>query len=93
MSEKIDKDLAYNIVDRIENGPGLKSTTRTNIACRGNGKVLVVGLGGMGVGQMVFSDESYRDKPEFNDIPEVDDPKNYYYDMLFGRGLMRIPGK
>lgn len=46
--------LANNVAEFMEDGPGLRITTRTWIAARDdvNGYVLLCGLGGMGVGTM-----------------------------------------
>lgn len=89
----VESAVAENLEGVMRDGPRLHYGLRSAIACRGNGKVLKVGLGAMGVGQMVFSDEGYADKPEFAEAPEVDDPENYLYDVLGGRGLVRKEGK
>ena len=90
---KVEEAVASNLEGVMRDGPRLHTGLRSAIACRGNGKVLVCGLGAMGVGQMVFADDYYRDKPEFADAPEVDDPENYIYDVLGPRGLMRLEGR
>ena len=53
---RVEEAVNANLEGVMRDGPRLHTGLRSAIACRGNGKVLVCGLGCMGGGQMVFSD-------------------------------------
>ncbi len=87
--ERADEALTHNVADVFEHGPRLAWSRKTaEIAIdRPNRRVLVTGLGAMGVGTMWFD---YKDeKPEWADLPEQDSAAG------FGdawRSVFGIPG-
>lgn len=81
--------IEHNMREFFEHGPGLRTTTRTCVVAKSSGKVLIYGLGAMGCGQMVFSDESYRGRDDFREAPEVDDVSLWFFDP-FSMTLRRM---
>ena len=75
--------LEHNLGEFFEHGPGLRYSTQTVIVAKGNGKKLVFGLGGLGVGQMVFTIEPKdQEREDYKAAPEVDDPDNWFFDVM-----------
>ncbi len=66
-----------NLADVLENGPRLNYTKRSFVVARDRhlGRMLLGGLGAMGVGQMWFDDDgSHKDDPTYADAPEAQAP-------------------
>jgi hypothetical protein len=63
----------------MEKGPGLRYSYGTYVVAKDSKtkRVLLGGLGAMGVGQMWFSNASgsYNDRPGYAEAPEQDAPK------------------
>ena len=60
-----------NVDNFLENGPGLRYSYNTWIIAKDPelGKVLVGGLGALGVGEMWLDDKEYKEHPDYADAP------------------------
>lgn len=64
----------------MERGPGLDYRYKSYIVAKDTKRkrVLVGGLGGMGIGQMVFEmDDTHAKRPGFSEAPEMDLPYTF----------------
>ncbi len=69
-NEEIARREASNAAEQAEHGPGLRYTTSTWIVARGDGEVLLGGLGALGVGKMwVAETDRHREDPTYVDAP------------------------
>lgn len=75
--EKIIAESAnHNLAELIEQGPGLRYSTRTWVLAKDSKRkrVLLGGLGCMGCGQMWFDDkDKYKEDPTYKDAPEQEE--------------------
>lgn len=73
--DKVDEAIAHNVADVFEHGPRLAFGRRTAALAidREHKRVLLTGLGALGVGTM-WIDYAWRDEeePEWADLPERD---------------------
>jgi hypothetical protein len=77
MEKTINQLAEENIADVLEHGPRLRTGQNTWIIARCPGKVLVGGLGCMGVGTMWFDEQPFhKDRPGYaeamwqDEVPE-----------------------
>lgn len=73
--EQIERLQAENVAEFMELGPGLRTSTRVWVVARDRerGRVLLGGLGAMGVGEMWFVDaDRYVNYVGYDDAPEGD---------------------
>jgi hypothetical protein len=73
MPKSKEEMLAENIAKAVNDGPAIRNSYNTWIAAKDSKakRVLLGGLGCMGVGEMWFSDQScYADYPGYADAPE-----------------------
>lgn len=68
--QEIARREASNARENADRGPGLRYSTSTWIVARGDGKVLLGGLGGLGIGRMwTGEEERHRRDPTYADAP------------------------
>lgn len=75
MSDEINKLAEENIKDVLENGPGLRYSRNTWIVAKDpkRNRILVGGLGGLGVGQMWFDETpDHKNYPGYDEAPEAE---------------------
>jgi hypothetical protein len=74
---KIEALKSQNVIKVLKDGPGLRYDLNTWVEARDRTKkrVLLGGLGGMGVGKMWFDEtEDHRDYTGYDDAPEQEAP-------------------
>ena len=84
---KVVKALAYNMDDVMEHGPRLSYNRRTAVGatCLATKRMLLTGLGGMGVGTMWVEFDKRRagKAPNFSDESTAE---HWFYKTYFGFG-------
>lgn len=88
-NEAADEAVAYNVADVFENGPRLSWNRKTaELAIdRANKRVLMTGLGAMGVGTMWVDYDTLlvdEEKPEWADLPERDSTGETFLEWIRG---------